>query len=64
MEKQDMLVLLLLPLFVIVVIWAIGVGECKRIDGGAFYDCAVENVAEFGEDARDLKARAMTRFSE
>ena len=53
METQDLWVILLMPVFVIIIIWSVGVGECKRIDRLPLSECAMANISDFGSGFRD-----------
>lgn len=48
MEKQDLWMICLTPIATLVIIWALGTGECKRIGEGTYSECAVENYENFG----------------
>ena len=52
METQDLWVILLMPVFVIIIIWAVGVGECKRVDRLPLSECAMANLPDLGADFR------------
>ena len=49
MEKQDLFILICLPLAFVLVVWALGVGQCRQ-EGGVWRDCAAESYDNFGQD--------------